>query len=161
MNAPDYSAMEGWITSSGVNGTSWNTVLEGNTVNNKNKMLVVYGMALHIATDIFSHSAYNLAGQRISHSGENGSVPYAHDETYCSNRYDCAKEIAGNVLDKIINTSAGTVGDFKLGSYDNGTSAECFKLRRIATYIKTINNNYYQNNKSYFDNMAVSSVGDN
>lgn len=160
MSDVDYNAMSRWITTSGVNGTAWDTVLEGNAVNTKNKMLVVYGMALHIATDIFSHSTYNLNGERISHDVNSATgIKYAHDINYCTNRYQCAKEIVVNVLDKVTNSAAGTVADFNLSKYDAGTSLKtCFKLRRIAAYVKAVNSIYYQNHKSYFDSMAVSSL---
>ncbi len=164
MSDVEYNAMSGVITSSKVNGTSWSTVLEGNAVNAKNKMLIVYGMALHIATDTFSHSTYTLDGKQITHDyepSEEGeeAVKYAHDQDYCSNRYECAEKIACNVVDKVPNCYSGTVADFYLkGTYDNGTSNKCFKLKRIASYIKSCDSEFYNNHSSFFDNMAVSSL---
>lgn len=55
------------LTSTGVNGKTWKDALGLKTVNNKNKMLFIYGMALHVITDVYAHSAYDLDLKYISH----------------------------------------------------------------------------------------------
>ncbi len=134
----------------------WSTILGKHKVNNKNKMLLVYGMALHVATDTFAHSVYDLNGKHIKHP--DADKAYKEKEKK-ENRQECAEQIAGKVLQHIYKGEAGSVADFRLSVYNTGKNKKkCFKLKRIARYIKAINSVYYSKNKAYFDKMDVSSV---
>lgn len=162
MTETEYNGINGYISSTGLydpnhkKKVSWSTILGKHTVNNKNKMLIVYGMALHVATDTFAHSAYNLNGNRIKHPDADKAY---EDKAKKENRQVCAEQIAGKVLQHTLKGEAGSVVDFHLSDYNTGKDKKkCFKLIRIAKYIKAINSTYYTKNKAYFDKMDVSSV---
>lgn len=147
----DCSMMSGVITPYGVNGTSWSTVLNGYSVNQRNEQLAVYGMALHIATDTFAHSAYYLTGNRITHTGNNSDNRNdAHSLVVCPNRYTCAAEIARTVLSRCSTQSAGGASDFIVGSY-NGE----FRLKNIVDNIFAIDSGCYSAYSSFLIPMDV------
>ncbi len=139
----------------------WSTILGKHKVNNKNKMLLVYGMALHVATDTFAHSSYDLNGKHTIHYKNDKSKKDkdADNIYFLPNREKCAREIADKVLGHIYKGESGTISDFRLNSYNTGKDkVKCFKLKRIARYIKAIDSKYYSKNKAYFDKMDVSSL---
>ena len=152
MSTVEYNGMKSMINTTGINGHKWSTILSGHTISNKNKMLIAYGMALHVATDTFAHSSFDLNGNRVTH-------PDADNLNYLKNRMECAEQIARTVLKHAYEGGAGTVGDYRLSKYSGGTNKSyCFKLKRIAKYIRTIDSVFYGNNKTYFDKMALSSI---
>lgn len=163
MSKEEYNGMKDYIGSHGLfseqrkKRVTWSSILNQHKVNNKNKMLLIYGMALHVATDTFAHSSYDLNGNRTKHY-ENKAIN-ADNVKYLPNRKACAIQIADKVLKHILKGESGSVADFCLSDYDMGKNKErCFKLNRIARYIKAINSKYYQKNKAYFDKMDLSSL---
>ena len=163
MSKEEYNGMKDYIDSYGLYSeqrkkrVTWSSILSQHKVNNKNKMLLIYGMALHVATDTFAHSSYDLNGNRTKHY-ENKAIN-ADNVDYLPNRLDCAKQIAKKVLQHTYKGESGSVTDFYLSDYDKGKDKKiCFKLYRIAKYIKAINSKYYAKNKTYFDKMDVSSL---
>ena len=158
MSLTEYNGIDYWINERAIKWTSWSKVLGKYKVNNKNRMLVIYGMALHVATDTFAHSSYDLNGNRIKHNKYDKSKD-ADNIDNKGNRYECAKQIAKKVLQHTYKGESGSVVDFYLSKYNTGKNKEvCFKLYRIARYIKAINSKYYEKNKTYFDKMDVSSL---
>lgn len=78
-----------------------------------------------------------------------------HCKKVCSNRYECAVESAQNLIKKMMSTSIGSVSDFKLKVYNKGKDKnKCFKLAKIASFVKSVDGTYYVNNKSYFECMS-------
>ena len=117
-------------------------------------------MALHVATDIFSHSTFNLDGERIKHEYTySEDVKDAHNTDLCKNRYVCAKQISQKLLESVPKTGIGDCSDFKLSQYNTGSNKNlCFKLKNVKKYIKEMNSTYYTKNKTYFDKMDVEAL---
>ena len=162
MSNNEFDGLKGKIDSKGIYNiktkkrVSWSNVLGKHKVNNKNKMLIIYGMALHVATDTFAHSAYYLNGNRITHPDADKAT---NEKGKKENRQECAEQIAGKVLQHTYKGESGTTGDFCLSIYNTGKDKKkCFKLKCISRYIKEIDSNYYTRNKAYFDKMDVSSL---
>lgn len=160
IDVPDYMKkakenMSKNLTSNGVNGKTWRNALISNTVNNKNKMLFIYGMALHVITDVYSHSTYDLDLKYISHKKNKNGQMMCHCKNVCSNRYECATEAAQNLINKMMSSSVGSVSDFKLKVYNKGKEKnKCFKLAKVASFVKAVDVIFYKKNKSYFDCMS-------
>lgn len=119
----------------------------------------LYGMACHIATDTFAHSAYyyDSATQKYLHIKHKpktvptdkkelekyNSTPYAdnRDTKDYPERYECAKEIAQNVVYRyyngVSNKQPGYAEDFIVPTYENMISnggTLSFKLRKMLTF---------------------------
>ena len=126
---------------------SWSTVLNGNTVNNRNKALFIYGMALHTASDMFAHSSYDSNGNYINHAGGTDNT------TVVENRYKCAEVMASYIIANIKRFRAGSLSDYynvaNSSVYDGS-----FTLGRFATYAKEIDESYYEDHKDIFDAMT-------
>lgn len=126
---------------------SWSTVLNGNTVNNRNKALFIYGMALHSASDMFAHSSYDSNGDYINHAGG------ADITNEVQNRYDCAHVMASYIIANIKRFRAGSLSDYynvaNSSVYDGS-----FTLGRFATYAEEIDESYYDDHKDVFDAMT-------
>ncbi len=157
MTKSDYDAMKGIITSKGVNGVAWEKLLKN--VNNQNKGLFLCGMALHCATDAFSHSANRIdqdGGTAIRHQDkEYGNKKDAHNPDVGPGRYECSKEIANKVIVNYNNSLPGYASDFVLGSYKR------FKMTNISEYVQAVDSFCYYTHQSYFDGLNRSrSVGD-
>lgn len=69
---------------------------------NRNRSIVILGLALHNAMDIFSHSSCRANGTLITHE-YNSSGQNADTASYYSNRLECAKYVAKNILNKYKN----------------------------------------------------------
>ncbi len=96
----------------------------------------LYGMALHIATDAFSHSSYykDETGvmQRRTH-------PEAHDTNADGNRYTSAKYIAKKVLDNYLSNKKGDVLDFSAYGQDCWKN---FYMGNLLYYAQQANESY-------------------
>ena len=115
---------------------SWSTVLNGNTVNNRNKALFIYGMALHTASDMFAHSSYDSNGNYINHDSG------ADDIYEVENRYKCAEVMASYMIANIKRFRSGSISDYY--NVANSTVYDgSFTLGRFATYAKEIDESYY------------------
>ena len=171
----DYDLMCGSIDDKGMRGTSyetdeneniisreninytWEYMLTNNKVNpqekyavtNHNKALLLYGMALHTATDTFAHSAF-VDGKQILHTinYENN----ADNINNISNRYDCAKVVARNLLVHVAIGEKGFDTDWIIPSnvYNNTYKLVCFSEFANATKTGT-----YSEYKTNFDNMNI------
>lgn len=127
---------------------SWPTILSGYTVNDRNKSLVLYGMAIHEATDAFAHSAV-VDELRISNA--DGDSTSAKQGKY---RLASAKYVAKKMLTHISNKKRGYVSDFAVPSSVTGNK---FNMAYISKMASEINNTTYDENKSAFDAMNIDS----
>lgn len=91
----------------------FNTILT--TPNAANKKLLIWGMAIHSATDVFAHSTYgrfNGVWKLLDHSNTIAGLADKISDDAFPERYRTAVKVAKNSLTTYINGSAGTVSDF-------------------------------------------------
>ena len=115
------------ITVKGVNGHPWSELIKDYPSNNNSaeakrlRQIFLYGMAMHIATDTYAHSAWvedkDKPGYyyQLVHYGE--QEPYkmnnfADDPTKCENRFKCAQDTAYMVYANCMNKDEGDIDDF-------------------------------------------------
>lgn len=133
---------------------SWSTVLNNNTVNNRNKSLFIYGMALHTATDMFAHSSYDSNGTYISHADVDGDgADDADDKGYVGNRYKCAILLASELVAHIKQFEDASITDY-YNVASSSTYDGSFTIGKFSSYAKNIDSSYYTSNKSVFDAMS-------
>jgi len=148
LSSNDRNGIDSYLTTSGFNGRSWSTLLEGNTVNATNKALFVYGLALHSVSDIFAHCTWDTEfNEYIDH--DNGADAIHN----LPNRYACAQLMAQKLVAHIKDHESGELSDFYTVAaeiYDTS-----FKLGRLSEYAKAVNSNYYNSNKYVFDAMNI------
>ncbi|WP_051684982.1 S8 family peptidase [Clostridium sp. KNHs205] len=143
----DRNGIDTYLTTSGFNGKSWSTLLGGNTVNERNKALFVFGMAMHSVTDLYAHSTYTPEGAYINHAMG------ADLTTFYPNRYACARQIAQILISHIKRFEPGDISDFNAvatGQYD-GT----FKMGRLSQYVKSVDLAFYNANSTAIENMNI------
>ena len=134
-----YDATEGNI--------SWSTALNNNTVNNTNKSLFIYGMALHTASDMFAHSSYDgISGSYITHNS-------ADLTDYVPNRYECTKVFVSYLIAHIKRFEDGSISDY-YNMASNPIYDGSFTLGRFSTYAKEISETFYNNNSSEFNDIT-------
>ncbi len=127
---------------------------------NKYKKLFAYGMALHLATDVFSHQSYEYKNQKgwvlIPHeSGYNAlyknlgykNKDYADDPKYNSTRIKAAEKVAANVFKRYKSGGWGDISDLWVSSDYFGKSK--FYINNYYNYSgynsKFIHGDYKQN----------------
>ena len=148
LSAYDYNVLCN-IVGGGINGVAWSDVLGSYTNNNRNKALIVYGMALHTATDTFAHSAFTPSGNYIDHkviTNVEDGIAAADDPEYYHNRITCAENVAKNFLVHCANGTQGNVSDFAVGK-----SGYLFKIKYFSSYASQVNSTKYNANKAAFD----------
>lgn len=148
---------------------------EGNNVNNQCYLL--WGMAIHCASDVFSHSAY-VSTTHLKHSDNK-----ADNLAYCPRRFLAAKKVTANIINRYLQCTKklssgqripdkqvyGTYKEFLIGdSYFKALSASekkafqktysvtikqnnAYKLRYFANYMKELGYSNYASlsNQSY------------
>lgn len=119
---------------------------------NRNRSIVILGLALHNAMDIFSHSSCRANGTLITHE-YNSSGQNADTASYYSNRLECAKYVAKNILNKYKKSEDIVASDFDFSTAYN-TSSNNYTLMGYAEYMKSYNWGYYENHKSNVDKMS-------
>ena len=129
-----------------IGGKNWSEVLAaaGASDTNENRRLFIYGMAIHLVTDVFAHSTWEVNGgtvySRITHSVG------ADDTTYHSRRYVAAEEVANKVLQRAYYNQTGSVADFV-----NAPSAYSgYYIGNFAAYAQMADSGTYNNYKNYF-----------
>lgn len=109
----------------------------GKNQNNTNgfKRAVMWGMAIHTATDTYAHSAA-VHGAWIEHVKNHSSkVPDADNKDYILWRYKDASAVAGQMMEQYNNKAALTARDLMMpGSYTIG-----YELIYFNDYIKSVN----------------------
>ena len=155
-----YNTFKAQIRNDGIGTKTWYQVFNNDKVSIGNvtkarQCAFLYGMALHVATDTFAHSAYVLKNGeyvRIVHGADSSTGADSVNE--CKNRVDCAKEIADNVVRHYYNyketpsKADASPSDFILTNY-NGD----FKLRNLTVYLKAMGTeatNLCNTHKDYF-----------
>lgn len=145
-----YLSSDGIIDKNG-NLQSWTSLLNpiGQTVNNRTKSLLVYGMALHTVTDMFAHSTRERVGQTnqyaiISH-------PEADYVEYVDARWNKATEMASHVIAHIKRAEAGSVNDYLQVIDDFGTNPS-FKVVNLSNNIRAVDPAHYNQYSTYYNN---------
>ncbi len=121
----DYNIMSKKVNQNGVCGRSWSTILKEFDYSNKSvsvkklyRKYFIYGMAMHIATDIYAHSSYDYNINYIHHgNSEAGEHNYADDPYYLgnggtSNRWKAAQGTAVEVFACMNGNSEGDLHEF-------------------------------------------------
>lgn len=101
---------------------------------------------------IFSHSSCRANGTLITHE-YNSSGQNADTASYYSNRLECAKYVAKNILNKYKKSEDIVASDFYFSTAYN-TSSNNYTLMGYAEYMKSYNWGYYENHKSNVDKMS-------
>lgn len=97
------------------------------------KRAVLWGMAIHTATDVYSHST-DVWGERIKHEKKHSStVPDADNRKYISNRYKNASTIASRMMYKYVK------GDYSISASDLQTPNCRTVGYRIINYVEYMN----------------------
>ncbi len=112
------------------------TVLLGRANNKKNRSLLLWGMAMHAAADVYAHSSYtNINGKWIYISHESTEIKEADNKDFEPKRYASAKKIVSNVMQNCIAGREGSINDFILGNeYYDGS----YKIRNLYDYASEI-----------------------
>lgn len=127
---------------------TWADLLENKyVVNDENKSLFIYGLALHILTDTFSHSSFqpNTTGgwKRIVHQTKTENKHLDADNVNCvPGRYSCASYISKLLIEHIIKKEAASVTDY-FNLITSSVFAGDFRLGNLSEYIKAIDEQYY------------------
>ncbi len=117
-----------------VQNVDWNQMLP--TPSTRNKVLFVWGMALHTATDSFAHNSWasvyckvekKQKWEHLDHSEKSSGEPvhngYADDIDRFPNRYETASRVARKSLKKLVGGQYADVKDFlPEGGYQNAGS---------------------------------------
>ena len=150
INSADYKALANAI-GGGVGKLSWKQVLEKYTISQRNKALILYGMAIHTATDSFAHSAVFNNTRLTDKQGHVTSGDYAGSE-----RLNAAKHVANKLIMRIKKNSydRGYVADFAVPSSIHKNK---FKMASISSMANAVNSNTYQSNKATFDALNIAS----
>ena len=159
ISSSDYNAIISKITNVGIGGTSWNSILNdlGSNIDNtkRARALVIYGIALHTATDIFAHSAF-VDGKHINHDSHLKSkgelVHMADDIEHYPNRIRCAKAVAKQTVYHCKYNDAGSLSDFAISS---DIYKGKFKLEKFSYFANSADSNFYYANRTLFDNINI------
>jgi hypothetical protein len=111
-------------------------VLLGYSNSQQNRSLLLWGMAMHSAADVFAHSSYtDYNGEPMYISHETTVLKEADNTEFVTARYASAKVVVNNVLNHYLTGTEGSVEDFILDStYYDGS----FKIRNIHSYASEI-----------------------
>ncbi len=136
------SRIDSDITENMIGSMEWSKAL--NAVNvpatNENRKFYIWGLALHCATDVTSHSGYAMVDGEWKHIKHYiDGLSYADNVNYLPERYDVALEIAKNVLYHAYYGSAGLIIDFRVSGDYFGN----FYLKNIADYSRDVSSLYY------------------
>lgn len=121
---------------------SWLKAHNSSAKNQKNsngfKRAVLWGMAIHTATDVYAHSS-DTWGERIKHDKIHSStVPDADNKKYIENRYNNASIIASRMMNKYVN------GNYSISASDLQTP-NCrtvgYRIIKYVEYMKQVDPN--------------------
>ncbi len=123
----------------------WSKLVDSGDVTKQKKAIYIYGLAMHSVTDMFAHATYSPDGIYINH--DRG----ADSKKKWSNRYKCAREICRYIIPHIKRFEEGSVADFYNVLSDPEIYDKSFKLKRLSEFMKIVDSDYYEANKSIFD----------
>lgn len=132
----------------------WQNVLA--SVTGKNQSLFMLGMAIHIATDVYAHSAwgnFDTYWQHLDHPGYNNGVADKtqkddeHPKVF-PNRYITATAVAKKCLNTYVGGSTGKVSDFNpSGAYVN--AGVNWKIKYLYEFAKVYSESVANSLKNY------------
>mgnify|MGYP002599544899 CR=1 FL=1 len=123
--------------------------------NNKNRSVVILGLALHNAMDTFSHSSCRSDGTLIKHDKNTSTgKKLADDASYYPNRVDGAVKVAKSILQKYQNEKALSASDFNFNAVYKPYQG-AFTLIGYAEYMNSVNSNYYNSHKADIDQLST------
>ena len=143
----DYNIMSNKVNQYGVCGKTWESILSDFNYSNKSvsvkklyRKYFIYGMAMHIATDIFAHSAYDVNYRHLSHNGYDGlteGVNYADKTTKLEKRWYAAQAVAKEIFCSMYSGLEGSLLDFTgiASKYYDGS----FYLGNVMWYADGVN----------------------
>lgn len=122
-----------------VKNISWS---DYNYTTNKLKGAFTWGVAMHIATDVYSHSVYgNYYGwRRFFHDIKNGN-DYADDTSIVDLRFIIAKRVAENAIDHFVLDEPGKAQDFCEFNDNTFYDSSKFVLYNFSEYLNATGGN--------------------
>lgn len=123
--------------------------------NNKNRSLVILGLAIHNAMDIFAHSSCRTNGTVIEHEVNNSTGKlFADDASYYPNRVEGAVKVAKNILQKYQQGREISAADFNFISVYKPYQG-AFTLIGYSEFMSAVNQNYFKSNKSDINELST------
>lgn len=124
-------------------------VLLGYRNTEENRGLLLWGMAMHTAADVFAHSSYTEYNNNMTYiSHESSEIKEADNSSYIPARYKAAKAVVKNVLAHYVNGTEGSVEDFVLDNTYYDGSFQIRNLQKYAAELTTLNSNQDQTLRS-------------
>lgn len=151
------NGIQNYLSSDGIINTSgqlvtWEEILnkpEGIMASKREKSLLVYGMALHTATDMLAHSTRERVGQTNQYSII--SHPQADQTSYVAERWEAARRMAQCVISHIKRAEAGSVNDY-LEVVDDFSTTPSFKVVNLSNNIQAVDPAHYSLYSSTYTN---------
>lgn len=152
----DYTHFIGDITPERLGTKTWEQVfakLKEETgvevpVTDENKKLFLYGMSLHLITDVYAHSTFSWSGsiwKRVVHNKEDWNLN-CDNPSYLRYRWIAAQDAANRVLRKAYNGQMGSILDFS-----NAPSAYVeYYMGNLAAYAQMVDPETYSHYKKSF-----------
>lgn len=123
--------------------------------NNKNRSIVILGLALHNAMDTFSHSSCSSDGALIKHDKNTSTgKKLADDASYYPNRVDGAVKVAKSILKKYQNERELSASDFNFSSVYKPYQG-AFTLIGYAEYMNRVSPSYFKSNMASIDQLST------
>ena len=124
-------------------------VLLGYRNTEENRGLLLWGMAMHTAADVFAHSSYTEYNNQMTYiSHESTEIKEADNSAYIPARYKAAKAVVKNVLRHYVEGTEGSVEDFILDNNYYDGSFQIRNLQKYAAELTTLNSNQDQTLRS-------------
>ena len=143
------SHTDGMEMKSVVAGFTWTDKFA--TVTGKNKCLFMIGMAIHIATDVYAHSAwgnFDYGWEHLDHKGYNNEVADLTGSGAFPNRYRTATAVAKKCLNTYAGGATGKASDFyPSGAYIN--AGVNWKIKYLYEFAKIHSDSVANSLKSY------------
>ena len=128
---------------------NWSTALNGTSATDKNKALMLVGIATHIAMDSYAHKAYlknSSTGKWTIHISGDANQD---SKTYVPSRWSCAKTIAYDILSVWDDSQRPDALEFYLpGVHDYNV----FRMYKFNTYAQSADKAGYAEQSAFFNN---------
>ena len=99
-----------------------------------NRAAFAYGVAIHTATDVFSHSVWTKEYGRLFHDKEINANDHADNPGIVPKRFKVAKDVAVNILSHFKNNTVGSADDF----CNSSEYCDAFKLYNFQAYLNGV-----------------------
>ncbi len=148
----DYSRIYEDFKEGKIGTLRWSSVFQkvGVPDTDENRKLFLYGIAIHLITDVYAHSTWYWSEKaqkwnRVTHNDKDRTLDADNTDRF-PKRYVAAKEAANKVLMKAYYGQIGSLNDFI-----NAPSAYSgYYIGNFAAYAKTADSLNYTNLKAYF-----------